>query len=64
MASLVAWNRSVIGAASLLAAELVDVGAGGEDPLAAGDHDGAGQLGGQLVDRPVAARRAGRTTGR
>ena len=35
------------------AAELGDVGAGGEDPLAAGDHDGAGRVGGQLVGRLV-----------
>ena len=31
------------------AAELGDVGAGGEDPLAAGDDDRAGRIGGQLV---------------
>ena len=37
----------------LLVTELIDVRAGGEDPLAAGDHDGARQVGCQLVDRPV-----------
>ena len=32
-------------------AELADVGAGREDPLATGDHDGAGRVGGQVVGR-------------
>ena len=41
------------GAGLLLTAELIDVGAGGEDPLTAGHHDSARQLGSQLVDRLV-----------
>ena len=64
MASLVAWNRVGDRPGLGLAAELVDVGTGGEDPLTAGDHDGAREVGGQLADRRLAARRAGPTTGR
>ena len=45
-------------------AELGDVGAGGEDPLAAGDDDGAGRIGGQRLGGRRAARRAAPTTGR
>ena len=49
------WRRSP--AASSGAAELGDVGAGGEDPLAAGDDDGAGRVGRQrLGGRRAAAR--------
>ena len=36
-----------------LPAELVDVGTGGEDPLASGDDDGTREIGGQLPDRPL-----------
>ena len=45
------------GAASSGSAELADVGAGGEDPLATGDDDGAGRIGGR-ARRPPRARLA------
>ena len=41
--------------ALLGAAELADVGAGGEDPVAAGDHDGARRVGGERRRRLAAA---------
>ena len=54
------WRRSP--RASSAAAELADVGAGGEDPLAAGDDHRAGRVGGAAPRRPrcsSATQRAG-----
>ena len=48
-ASRVPWKPAVIAAGLVGALELGDVGTGGEDPLAARDHDGARRVGGQRL---------------
>ena len=53
---------AVMRAASLGAAELADVGAGGEDPLAAGDDHRPRRVGGQLLGRSPQLGRAAPAT--